>query len=302
MWIKRRQAYESLLRYKQGKIRNKSNLRRTAQRCGIKTPLHLKWKEIKERLKVCEERCEYFSKHGHAYRRRHLQNRLSITRSKRDAEAEQKILEIIRRERERALWRRLNYSMAKRKGRSVRVVQVEQADGSILEATNQRTVQETIWDNIHGQRFYLAEQAFVCKGRLRGEFGYMATSPAADRVLDGSYSNWEGVEDGTKDLFEEIAILRNIVGANSVDTRITPKRWKERWRKAKETTSSSESGLHFGHYIAGAQSKVISQHDAIKTTLCNNWGFALDRWKRGLSCMIEKSPGCCRIKNFALSY
>lgn len=52
IWIRRRQVYESLLRYKQGLIRNRSNLRRTALRCGIKRPLCLKWHEIKDRLKV----------------------------------------------------------------------------------------------------------------------------------------------------------------------------------------------------------------------------------------------------------
>jgi hypothetical protein len=57
-------VYESLLKYKQDKIRNRSNLRRSAQQCGIKTPLKLTRQEIKERLKVCEEKCDYFLKLG----------------------------------------------------------------------------------------------------------------------------------------------------------------------------------------------------------------------------------------------
>ena len=95
IWIRRRQVYESLLRYRRGKIRNRSNLRRTAQRCGIKSPFSLSWSEIMKRLKVCEEKCEYFCKHGHAYRKKHLQNRLSIAKAKKNKKAEQQILEII---------------------------------------------------------------------------------------------------------------------------------------------------------------------------------------------------------------
>jgi hypothetical protein len=87
VWICRRQVYESLLRYKQGKIQNRSNLRRSALRCGIKRPLSLSWKGIQERLKVCEEKCEYFCKHGQSYRRKHLNNRLSIARAKKNKEA-----------------------------------------------------------------------------------------------------------------------------------------------------------------------------------------------------------------------
>ena len=218
VWIRRRQVYESLLRYKQGKIRNRSNLRRSAQRCGIAQPLKLTWQEIKERLKVCEQKCDYFCKHGQAYRKRHLQNRLSIARQKNNAVVEQKILDIIRRERERAFWRRLNYSMSGRRGRSVRMVQIAQRDGTVLEATGQRLVEQAIWDNIHGQRFYLAEQAPICQGRLRGEFGYMATSPSSRAVLNGTYNDWEGVDDGTKDLFREIAWLRSIVPKDTINT------------------------------------------------------------------------------------
>jgi hypothetical protein len=73
IWIRRKQVYESLLKYKQGRIRNRSNLRRTALRCGISKPLSLSTAEIKERLKVCEEKCDYFLKHGYRYRRKHLQ-------------------------------------------------------------------------------------------------------------------------------------------------------------------------------------------------------------------------------------
>ena len=176
------------------------------------------------------------------------------------------------------------------------MVQVTQADGSIVEATSKKAVHAAIWDNIHDKRFILAEKAPICKGKLRGDFGYMAITPAAAAVLDGTYICPEGTDDGTRDLFEEIASLRQQIPENSVSMTLTGKRWQQRWRKAKEKTSSSESGIHFGYYIAGVQSDIISQHDAINTTLCNKWGISLDRWGRGMSCMLEKIPGCCLIE------
>ena len=53
IWIKRRTAYESLIRLKDGKIRNRSNCKRSALRSGISTPLKLSRRELKERLKIC---------------------------------------------------------------------------------------------------------------------------------------------------------------------------------------------------------------------------------------------------------
>ena len=82
IWIRRRQVYGSLLRRLQNKIKNWSNLRRTAQRCGIMQPFKLSKLEIKQRLQVCEERCRYFEKYGQRYRRKHLQCRLAIAKQK----------------------------------------------------------------------------------------------------------------------------------------------------------------------------------------------------------------------------
>jgi hypothetical protein len=140
IWIRRRQLYESILRYLQGKIQNKSNLWRSALRCGIKRPFSMSWSEVQERLRVCEEKCDYFRKHGRAYQKKHLKNRLSVARKNKNKGAEQKILAIINRERERAFWRRLNYTMSRRNGQSIRMVQVRQDDGTVLEATTQREV------------------------------------------------------------------------------------------------------------------------------------------------------------------
>jgi len=40
--------------------------------------------------------------------------------------------------------------------------------------------------------------------------------------------------------------------------KITPEQHKQGWKKAKETTSSSLSGTHFGHYKAGANHELIN--------------------------------------------
>lgn len=60
----------------------------------------------------------------------------------------------------------------------------------------------------------------------------------------------------------------------------------------KEDTSSSESGLHFGHYKAGSHSQPISHFHVLKATLLMKRGILLDRWGRGLSVMIKKMFGC----------
>jgi hypothetical protein len=64
------------------------------------------------------------------------------------------------------------------------------------------------------------------------------------------------------------------------------------WKKVKKDTSLSQSGLHFGHYIAGADCNYISQFHANHVLLALSKGIALERWSNGLSVMLEKCSGC----------
>ena len=90
IWIQRAQVYCSILRLHAKKIKNKGNLKRSARKCGIRQPMHLSLLKIKERLRVCESKCEYFRRHGHKYRRKHLSNVLERARAKEDDVAEKR--------------------------------------------------------------------------------------------------------------------------------------------------------------------------------------------------------------------
>ncbi len=62
VWIQCTQVYRSLLRYHNGRIQNRGNLKRTARQCGIEGCFQLTVEEILMRLKVCIKRCDYFRK------------------------------------------------------------------------------------------------------------------------------------------------------------------------------------------------------------------------------------------------
>jgi hypothetical protein len=153
----------------------------------------------------------------------------------------------------------------------------------------QSNVEEAIWSKIHDKCFYLPAQASVCKGVLRGEFGYQANTAAGRQVLRGEYSFGEGFDEGTMELMEECARIRSIIPARSVNTNLKRHGWQTRWMKANEKTSSSISGLHFSHYKAGAKSDSISHVHALKTSIALRKGIYLDRWAQGLSIIPEKN-------------
>jgi hypothetical protein len=157
------------------------------------------------RLNVCEKQIAYFRENGHRYRKKHLLHRVEVARKAGKEEAVQQILNIIEREKQKAFWGRMKYACGKKKGGSPTSVQVEGPMDTIIEHSTQESMNKAIWDNIHHKRFHLAEDAPICQGELRDKFGYNATSPTAQAVLDGTYQYPDEFDEATRELCEECA-------------------------------------------------------------------------------------------------
>jgi hypothetical protein len=231
VWIRCTQVYHLLLRYHNGRIQNRGNLKQTARWCGIEGCFQLTVEEILMRLKVCIKRCDYFRKNGRQYCKKHLADCLAQARDREDSEWEREILAIIQWERDRLFWHRLNYVMGKARSGSVRKVLIEDEDsGTLTEHATQESVQQTIFDNIHRKRFYLAEAAPACNGRLRGLFGYNATTITAAHILAGTYNFPEDFDQATREICEECARIQLMVPKNSLDLSITRHDWRRQWK------------------------------------------------------------------------
>ncbi len=190
-------------------------------------------------------------------------------------------------------WQRLNFALGKHiRGRKFWAVQVEDGAGGVRDYKTEEGVYEAIFNKIHRMRYNLAEEKLICQGGLRGQFSYTSTSPTAKTVIDGTYNFPPNMDAATRELFEEIAQIRSIVPPNSITGAISRERWQKRWKKVKEDMSLSQSGLHFGHYIAGADCDYISQFHALCISLALKKGIALERWSNGLSVILEKCSGC----------
>ncbi len=137
----------------------------------------------------------------------------------------------------------------------------------------------------------MAGEAPICNGKLFEELGYTAITPAARAILDGTYIAPEGSDQVTLDLFVEVANICWQVPQNSVSICITPQQWKWYWKAVNEETLSSESGLHFGHYIVGSTLDLITHYHTTQVSVVIAHTIQLERWSHGLSVMLEKTLG-----------
>jgi hypothetical protein len=171
-------------------------------------------------------------KHGNGHRQQYLNQCLEAAQDWEDDVAERQILAIIKREKDRAFWRRLNFALGKHiRSQSVRAVQVEGGANGVIGYKTEEGVQEAIFNEVHQKRYNLAEEAPICQGELRSQFGYISTSPTTKMVLDGTYDFPHDMDVASRELFEEIAQIRSIVPPNSVIGVILRERWKKYGRK-----------------------------------------------------------------------
>ncbi len=131
-----------------------------------------------------------------------------------------------------------------------------------MERTTQDTVEQLIFSKVHKKQYTLAGEAPICNGTLFQDFGYTVSTPASRAVLNSTYVAPEDLDKATKELFAKIAAIWKLIPQNSVSITIMPEQWKQYWKVMNEEMSSSKSGLHFGHYIVGDKSDIISHYYA----------------------------------------
>ncbi len=62
-----------------------------------------------------------------------------------------------------------------------------------------------------------------------------------------------------------------------------------------EFTSSSMSGIHYGHYKAAIQDELILEVLALQLTVVVRSGIPPENWSVGLQVMLEKIAGVCLV-------
>ena len=67
------------------------------------------------------------------------------------------------------------------------------------------------------------------------------------------------------------------------------------WKRAKERTSSGRSGVHFGHFMAGAKHTGIATFDATMAQIPYQTGYSPKIWQHGVNVMLVKKKGDYRV-------
>ena len=164
---------------------------------------------------------------------------------------------------------------------------IEGADPILIQHSNKDTVEQKIMEN-NENRFRLMESTPPMNEPLLSDLG-----DATKHILNGTYICPEGVDAYTKNFIASLQITTPINPADFIPNTVSLQDYQAHWKRITECTSSSISGLHFGHWKAAAESNFLSELHALFTDIIVSTSYSPVWWQQGLLVMLEKKKGVC---------
>ena len=134
-------------------------------------------------------------------------------------------------------------------------------------------------------------------GPIYKNLTFNSLSREASELLSGTIpTHWYGDDPSTlREFLTSFAIPDSVKTAGLISTEITTDDVLRGFKKWKETTSTSPSGRHLGHYKTLIQNPTLLQCLTDFLFITVNTGLTLTRWCDAVNIMIEKDPGKPRI-------
>ena len=146
-------------------------------------------------------------------------------------------------------------------------------------------------------RFSLAHSAPIMTTILGERLRYLSDKALARSIIMGTYKIPSDMDPTTKLILEEIGRLGiKLVNGEGNKIIIMPEEFKHFWRKVNEFTSSSMSGVHYGHYKAAIHNVSSTEILAQQLTVIARSGIPPESWSVGLQVMLEKIAGVCLVE------
>jgi hypothetical protein len=146
-------------------------------------------------------------------------------------------------------------------------------------------------------RLFLAHSAPVMSTLLGEHLGYLSDKALARAIITGTYKLPSDMDPFTKLILEEIGKLRvKLVNKEGTEFIIMPEDFQLFWKKVGEFTSSSMSGIHYGHYKAAIQCNISTKILTQQLTVVTCSKMMPESWSIDLQVMPEKIVGVCLVK------
>jgi hypothetical protein len=164
-------------------------------------------------------------------------------------------------------------------------------DGNVVRYDTQEDIVRVINSRI-GSRYRLGLRAMEANSQIAKDLGALGDGEAVQKILDGTYVFPPDTDPGLVAILEEAAHIRSEMDQlTTAESDATVEEFISHWRSAREKTSSSDSGRHFGHYIAASDDVELSTLHVESLNIASRRGIPLARWRHSLTILLEKVLG-----------
>ena len=126
---------------------------------------------------------------------------------------------------------------------------------------------------------------------------YLGDEELARSIITGTFDIPADLDPATTLILKEIGKMGlKIMNGKGNEIIITPAEFTLFWKRVGEFTSSSSSGVHYGHYKAAIQDQMSTKVLALQLMVIARSGVPPDTWSVGLQVMLEKIAGVCLVE------
>lgn len=277
-------------------------------------------KEAQKNLRLAQAEMRKTTKNAAKIREAHLEERAAMASMSGDMTKEQAINRIRKAEARQAIFNRLRRIMGKNNHGGVSHVLVEKASGEWEAVTEKDRINELLIDR-NREHFSQADGTPFTIQPLRDLFGKYGTNEASDLLIKGELDvdSIEGISEATRSILKKMKERREIPPTEDIPNPATTisdtfkcQDLQQGYRKWRESTSTSPSGLHLGHEkalfkfesiptaerekdkngipIPRLSDRVLTMK-ALQLNRSVELGHVYPRWTKIVNTMIEKVPG-----------
>lgn len=178
---------------------------------------------------------------------------------------------------------------------------IEEGDGNMTTIHDQKEINNRLLE-CNRTHFSQADGTPFTRQPLTGLLGRYGTNEHSNKILEGKFDvNTIRTSEATKEILRQL----KLVSPGTISVHISANDVGKVYKKWRESTSTSPSGLHLGHYKAlfkheektngGSNDKTLSDRvfsviaDLINMAIRNEHVYK--RWTKVVNAMIEKIPG-----------
>ena len=251
-YVRRQKAYKELMKQRQNRAdKSDTQIAKQAATAGILNAQNVTLLQAIIGYKVYRKEVRSIRPRTPQMRRIFMVEQIDKAIAEKNHKTVQDLRNQMRQEAEAKIWRGIKQATGKTRANTVTRVQKKEGDTTIT-YTTQVEIEEAL-SSEHSERFTLAENATINKGMIFTEIGRLADTDAAESILNGTYVPDDSVDDATREMLIEIGHIAKKLRTQQISLEITDQEFIDHWNHAKESTSSSVSTLHFGHYKAATK-------------------------------------------------